>query len=305
MSATKPPSGNHYTAGIDSGRMDGNDNHMSYEQHSRGSSFDHSQSVQKQQKKTPVVSQSEKKPNSNEMSHLEAYKQESENVYELKEEALHNPEGQLKQAIENLKSSDWNKAFEACNIIKRVAMYHKQLFQHPSSYTAQTFKDLVKPVDSLRSKLSKNACLTMEIMFNELTTRETDASIDTVMPILLKKATDTNQFISESAEKTLVTICHNCTETRVFSSLQQQSMKSNALKEKQCMLFTCLIEKLDSRLKNFRDVDKLVQSVAVYLDAGGAEIRNQAKYGILMIQKVTSSQRELDGVLLKARLNDR
>ena len=70
------------------------------------------------------------------MSHLSVFNQDSSNVYEFDEKPLINPESQLKTALDNLKSSDWNKAFEACNIIKRVALFHKNLITHPSHYTA-------------------------------------------------------------------------------------------------------------------------------------------------------------------------
>ena len=58
-------------------------------------------------------------------------------------------------------------------------------------------------------------------MFAELPARDVDPHIDAVMPVLLKRATDTNHFIASEAEKTLVTIVNNCTETRAFTSLQQ------------------------------------------------------------------------------------
>ena len=125
----------------------------------------------------------------------------------------------MRPAIESLKSSDWSKTFEGCNIIKRGALFHKQLFAHPSSMTAQIFKDIVKAVESLRSQVAKNACLTLCTMFSELQPRDVDNHIETVMPIVIKRATDTNAFISESAEKCLIAICNNCTETRVFAAL--------------------------------------------------------------------------------------
>ena len=79
----------------------------------------------------------------------------------MKEEPLTNPEAQLRPAIEALKSSDWSKTFEACSVIKRGIMFHKNLFTHPSSMTAQIFKDIVKAGDSLRSQVAKNACITL------------------------------------------------------------------------------------------------------------------------------------------------
>jgi hypothetical protein len=56
-------------------------------------------------------------------------------------------------------------------------------------------------------------------MFSELSPRDLDSHIETLMPILLKRSTDTNQFISQEAEKSLIAIVNNCTETRVFAAL--------------------------------------------------------------------------------------
>lgn len=71
-------------------------------------------------------------------------------------------------------------------------MFHKNLFSHPSSLTAQIFKDIVKAVDSLRSQVAKNACITLSVMFSELAPRDVDSHIETVMPTVIKRATDTN-----------------------------------------------------------------------------------------------------------------
>ena len=56
-------------------------------------------------------------------------------------------------------------------------------------------------------------------MFQELTPRDVDSHIESVMPMLIKRSTDTNTFISQEAEKTLIAVCNNCTETRVFAAL--------------------------------------------------------------------------------------
>lgn len=104
-------------------------------------------------------------------------------------------------------------------MIKRAAMFHKNLFTHPSQMTGSIFKDIVKPVESLRSQLAKNACMSLSVMFAELPARDVDPHIDAVMPVLLKRSTDTNHFIASEAEKTLNTIINNCTETRAFTSL--------------------------------------------------------------------------------------
>jgi hypothetical protein len=99
------------------------------------------------------MSMSEKKPPiaNNKFENLPSGLTNNEVNYDVKEEPLLNPEKQIREAIDNLKSSDWSKQFDACNTLKRAMMFHKALFENNSTYTAQFFKDIVKPVDSLRS----------------------------------------------------------------------------------------------------------------------------------------------------------
>ena len=102
----------------------------------------------------------------------------------------------------------------------------------------------------------------------------------------------------------MIAIVNNCTESRSFASMQNQTLKSNQYKQKMCMLYTVLIERLAHKLKNFRDLERLLSSVVRFLSEGAQEVRNQAKLAILTLHRVCDSQRELDGILLKARLNE-
>ena len=51
-------------------------------------------------------------------------------------------------------------------------------------------------------------------------------------------------------------------------------MKSAVYKEKVCLAYTVLIERLAHKLKNFRDLERLVQSVVRFLSEGAVEVRN-------------------------------
>lgn len=51
--------------------------------------------------------------------------------------------------MQGLKSSDWQKGFEACDIIKRAALHNRNTLQ--ASLLAELSKDLVKNSESLRS----------------------------------------------------------------------------------------------------------------------------------------------------------
>ena len=74
--------------------------------------------------------------------------------------------------------------------------------------------------------------------------RELDAVIDMVMACLLKKATDTNHFVSEQADKALAMVCHACTESKVFMSLQNVTAKSAPMKLKITICYGNLCSKL-------------------------------------------------------------
>ena len=129
--------------------------------------------------------------------------QSSSDQYEAPEEPLQNAEKQVNSAINDLGSSNWQIQFEACNIIKRAALFHKPLFSN-NHISGDVFKSLVKPLDSLRSQVSKNASLALYTLYNELGPKECDPWIEAVTPTLLKRAIDTNHFISESAENALI-----------------------------------------------------------------------------------------------------
>jgi len=43
------------------------------------------------------------------------------------DQPLQNPESCFKKCIDDLKSSDWQKQFDACNTLKAVARFHKNL----------------------------------------------------------------------------------------------------------------------------------------------------------------------------------
>lgn len=83
----------------------------------------------------------------------------------------------------------------------------------------QIFKTIIPPIDSLRSQVSKNACLTVSTLYKELPSRDIDPFTETCMPVLLKRAADTNAFISEQAKNALASLVQNCSENKVFAAL--------------------------------------------------------------------------------------
>ena len=99
-------------------------------------------------------------------------------------------------------------------------MFHKALLSTHNPNSLQVIKEIVKLVDSLRSQLAKNAILALIAFYENLPLRDLDATIDHILPHLLKKAADTNIFIAETADKALASLCTHCSENKVFTCLQ-------------------------------------------------------------------------------------
>lgn len=72
--------------------------------------------------------------------------------YNAPEEPLKNPEAKFREAVQDLKSTHWEKNIEAQNTIKRVAQFHKELLVMTSGpLPKEAIKAIVKQIDSPRS----------------------------------------------------------------------------------------------------------------------------------------------------------
>ena len=131
---------------------------------------------------------------------------------------LSSPEKEIKVVFKDLISSDWQKQIDAWNSLRSMAVYHKDVLTN-DAYILQSFiQGMIKQVESLRSTVSKNALLGITDLFNNLK-KTLDNELDFVIPSWMKKACDTNIFLSKAAEDALIAIWKNSTETKVMSSL--------------------------------------------------------------------------------------
>jgi hypothetical protein len=56
-------------------------------------------------------------------------------------------------------------------------------------------------------------------MFESLPKQLLDQDIDQIFQVIIKKSTDSNVFMGESAEKALMSLCRNIPETKLLPSL--------------------------------------------------------------------------------------
>ena len=102
-----------------------------------------------------------------------------------------NAEADWRKMAEDIKSDEWERQFEACNNLKRLSATAPHLFGSSNSGMHGVLLELIKLSESLRSQVSRNALLTFSDIFENLK-RQMDASLETVIPPLLRKAADTN-----------------------------------------------------------------------------------------------------------------
>ena len=118
--------------------------------------------------------------------------------------------------------------------------------------------------------------------------------------MLLKKAADTNAFIAEEAEKSLVKACENCSESKLISaSLSLSKTKLNGVKEKILVALNTIIEKLQDKITTFKDREKVVGFLAAGMNEAALEVRNAAKSGF-MILKSNLSESEFEKLILRS-----
>ena len=56
------------------------------------------------------------------------------------------------------------------------------------------------------------------------------------------------------------------------------------MKIKVAMCYNTLIERFGPKIRQFRDMDRLIQAVAVYLNEAAVEVRNMAKAGLFTLK---------------------
>lgn len=120
----------------------------------------------------------------------------------------------LHLAGKSLKHENWEKQFESCNIARAVIVHHSEVLKK-HYHEENIIEGLIAQSSSLRSAVSKNGLLAFVEIFESLK-RLLDGELDNIFPVLLKRAYDTNIFISEPADQALEAMCTHCSAKTVL-----------------------------------------------------------------------------------------
>ena len=197
------------------------------------------------------------------------------------------------------RNNNWEKQFKAWNTIKEFSKEHHKFFKQSDPYFSEIMNELSSLWNSLRTQLSRNALGTFAEIFENLG-KKSDIMLDNVVPMLLKKAADTNAFIAEEAEKALIKAWENWTETKIVTAaLSLSKVKTNGVKEKILISINTIIDKLQDKIVNFKEKENVVSFLASGMNEAALEVRNAAKSGF-MILKNWLSERDFEKLILKS-----
>ena len=210
------------------------------------------------------------------------------------------PEGEWKTVLKDIQNkNNWEKQFKAWNSIKDFSSEHPKFFTPSDTYFSEIMSELSTLWNSLRTQLSRNALGTFAVVFENLG-KKADCILENVIPMLLKKAADTNAFIAEEAEKALIKACEYWSESKLISAaLSLAKTKVNGIKEKMLVALNTIIEKMQERIKTFKDKEKIISFLASSMNEASLEVRNAAKSGFLIL-KATLPDRDFEKLIMRS-----
>ena len=204
------------------------------------------------------------------------------------------PEVEFQSCLESSKAQDWASNFDTLNMIRRLLRHHPGVFLAQTSLHAIVL-NVIRMADSLRSSLAKNSLIVISEMSQALK-RALDMEMDVLAALLLRKCADTNVFISQEAGKAMVSVCSNCTGSRVAASMLGQASfaKSAAMKAKIATGFQLVFDRSAGFLHKVKDLDRVITLLAGYLSDAGQEVRANSRAALQALKGAYGMEGEFD-----------
>jgi hypothetical protein len=100
-----------------------------------------------------------------------------------------------------------------------------------------------------------------------------DHSVDTIIPLLIKKAGDKNAFIAEEAEKAIIECCARSSEVRIINAAATLiNSKISGVKVKALFTMNLVLDRLKGKYSKFKEMDKLVKCLGKGMSEKAAEV---------------------------------
>ena len=196
-------------------------------------------------------------------------------------------------------SEGWSEQFETVNLIRRLVKYNPEVFL--SKVTLHNIVlNLAKWADSLRSSLSKNALIALKEMCEHIG-KAIDGEIPDILKIFLKKASDTNTFLSETATLGLDSLCLNCTEAKVLIQLVllAENARNPLIKSKIMHCLSKIIAKSRTDILKMKDLHKAIHYISEYLSDASPEVRKSAKQAFDILVEIIPNEGHINAMAIQ------
>ncbi|XP_069464819.1 TOG array regulator of axonemal microtubules protein 2 isoform X2 [Ambystoma mexicanum] len=140
---------------------------------------------------------------------------DSENAEALEIRPFSHPEQGLIDALKSLHHKDWEQKEKGLRSVRCLASCHSHvLFSRLHDVTLAVTKE----VSNLRSKVSRHAIRTIGELFRTLK-KSMDQEVEEVARVLLHKIGDSNEFIREESDRSLMVMVENVTPSKALAAL--------------------------------------------------------------------------------------
>eukprot|EP00943_MAST-04B_sp_MAST-4B-sp1_P006833 g6833.t1 len=209
---------------------------------------------------------------------------------------LKNPAVELRRSMRDLSSPEWDKIFDALNVVRSLALHH-----HGS--IGPVLHSLVLSVNeaskNLRSSVAKNALLCLNDMIDGLGP-QMDPELDTIVSQLLKRASESGTgFLGDEANRCLRSMCMSCSESKALSSLLNcADNKKPQLRARAANHIEYCISQMGSRVCGARDLDRVIKRAVKFMGEGQQDTRRSGRRIMYSLHKVGAvTERQLRRLL--------
>jgi len=205
---------------------------------------------------------------------------------------------------------EWTKQFEALDDLRRLAKFgptqcsadERSLKEHYERFH-QAVPLVVPLCDSPRSALAKNAIICLHDLYSLLPAKCMDFSIDITMPILLRKAVDTNGFVCNEALLGLRQMSLNLSISKLIPGtlVHLNAAKSAALRAKGLLVLCWTLLRMNDaeELSHHKDGNRVFQLIAESLEHTSADVRQTGRMAVQCLRDISHTNSTTNGGLNK------
>jgi len=189
--------------------------------------------------------------------------------------------------LRRLGGSEWSEQFTAIDDARRLVHYAPKSLAL-GGHLRKTAALITTLIDSLRSALAKNALRCMGEMFATFGKRM-DPEIELTLPVVMKRASDTNGFIADEAEGTLREVCKVATEAKLLPSLMTAvANRQPRFRERSIWCVAMFVQRLrlrgpGSHGREHEQLRSAAEAINKALGDANADVRQSARVAAITI----------------------